>query len=132
MSDTRGNEQRVQGEAMAAVSTALVGLHKEQFGRGPTSARSYLAGADVLVCVLEDVLLPAERKMLALGDHQRVRESRAAFQSATATEFIAAVERIVHRKVRAFASAIDPGTDVVFENFYFERDASSDGASGSQ
>jgi hypothetical protein len=36
----------------------MVKLHKEQFGRGPTNARSYLAGADTLVCTLEDSLLP--------------------------------------------------------------------------
>ena len=46
---------------LTATSNALVALHKEQFGRGPTTARSYFAGPDALVCVLEDVLLPAER-----------------------------------------------------------------------
>ena len=29
---------------LAAVSNALVALHKEQFGRGPTTARSHFAG----------------------------------------------------------------------------------------
>ena len=42
---------------MAAVSRAMVALHKEQFGRGPTRARSHFAGQDALVCVLENVLL---------------------------------------------------------------------------
>jgi uncharacterized protein YbcI len=109
-----------QGPTMAAVSNALVKLHKEQFGRGPTQARAHYAGPNALVCVLEDVLLPAERKLVELGDLGRVRESRTSFQVATETEFIEAVERIVSRKVRSFASAIDPVANVVFENFDFE------------
>jgi uncharacterized protein YbcI len=107
---------------LTAVSNAMVALHKHQFGRGPTNARSYFAGADALVCVLEDVLLPAERKMAEMGEHQRVRESRTAFQVATADEFLAAVEQIVERKVRAFASSTDVENNVVFENFVFEAE----------
>ena len=109
---------------LSAISSALVKLHKEQFGRGPTSSRCGFAGPDALICVLEEVLLPAELKMAAMGDQQRVRESRGAFQSATAAEFTGAVEAIVGRKVRAFASALDVDRNVVFENFLFEHDAS--------
>ncbi len=123
------DETRLEGTTkLAAVSNALVALHKEQFGRGPTTARSHFAGPDVLVTVLEDVLLPAERKLIALGDQQRVREQRAAFQAVTANDFVVAIERIVSRKVRAFASGIDADNNVVFETFYFvSLDAAGDG-----
>ena len=80
---------------LAGISNAMVALHKEQFGRGPMSARSHFAGPNVLVCVLEDALLPAERKLVQMGDHQRVRETRLAFQVATSDEFVRAVEQIV-------------------------------------
>jgi len=113
---------------LQAVSSAMVKLHKEQFGRGATHARADFAGPDVVVCVLHDVLLPAERKLVQMGSQERVRDSRVAFQAATGAEFIAAVEQIVHRKVRAFASGVDPDHNVVFETFLFEpRDAGSDG-----
>jgi uncharacterized protein YbcI len=98
----------------------MVALHKEQFGRGPTSARAEFAGPDMLVCRLQDVLLPAERKMVELGDQNRVRDARVAFQAATAGEFISAVEEAVSRKVVAFASGVDADADVVFEIFSFE------------
>jgi uncharacterized protein YbcI len=113
---------------LAQVSNAMVALHKSQFGRGPTKARSYFAGPDALMCVLEDALLPAERKLTELGDDGRVRDSRTAFQAATADEFISAVEQIVRRTVTAFASAVDPHTSTVFENFVFEAQSSRDGA----
>jgi|SRR3954447_5501426 uncharacterized protein YbcI len=108
-----------------AVATSMVQLHKDQFGRGPTGARAGFSGPDTLVCVLEDALLPAEHKMVMLGDRQRVRESRQAFQAATADEFVATVERICQRKVRAFGSTVDVDAGVVFENFLFASDEAS-------
>ena len=80
--------------ALQAVSAAMVRLHKEQFGRGPRQARANFAGPDALMCVLHDVLLPAELKMIELGDQNRVRDSRVAFQAATQDEFVAAMEQI--------------------------------------
>jgi uncharacterized protein YbcI len=128
MAEIQSNGQRSIG-VLAAVSTAMVSLHKEQFGRGPRRARTNFAGADVLVCVLEDALLPAERTMVLKGDQQRVRESRAAFQAATRDQFVGAVEAIVRRRVVAFASAVDADAGVVWEIYNFESaGARGDGA----
>jgi uncharacterized protein YbcI len=115
---------------LQAVSNAMVKLHKEHFGRGPTQARANFAGPDTLVCVLEDVLLPAELKMVAMGQQARVRESRIAFEAATEAELVAAVEQIVYRKVRAFASGLDPNANVVFETFHLEPRESGDERNG--
>jgi|SRR5215207_2119613 len=122
MTETRLDESRA-GAMLATISNALVSLHKEQFGRGPTSARAHFAGHDTLVCVMEDALLPAERMMVKMGDQQRVRESRTAFQAATSDQFVSAVEGIVQREVNAFASATDPDSGVVWEVFNFTPDA---------
>jgi uncharacterized protein YbcI len=126
MSETRATQA---GQTLAAVSNAIVKLHKEQFGRGPTHARSDFAGRDTLVCTLEDALLPAERAMVESGRTDRVRESRTDLQAATEDLFIRAIEDIVGRKVRAFASAIDPPAGVVFEIFalHSEEDTRTDG-----
>jgi uncharacterized protein YbcI len=112
---------------LAAVSNAMVALHKEQFGRGPTTSRSHFAGPDAIVCILHDVLLPAERKLVEMNHGERVGESRLAFQTATANDFVAAVEQITGRTVAAFASATDVRENVVFENFAFEPLSSNDG-----
>jgi uncharacterized protein YbcI len=123
-------DQRHAGSMLEAVSNAMIRLHKEQFGRGPTHARAFFNGPDGLTCILQDTLLPAEIKMTEIGDAERVRESRVAFQAATEDEFTSAVEAILGRKVRAFASGIDPINNVVFENFLLEpqTDRRSDGA----
>jgi uncharacterized protein YbcI len=126
----RGTQDPSAGNRLQSVSNAMVRLHKEQFGRGPTNARSYFAGPDTLVCTLEDALLPAERTMVEMGEHHRVRESRMFLQVASQEQFVGAVEDLVSRKVRAFASAIDPGPGVVFEIFSFEpEDTHGDGSS---
>jgi uncharacterized protein YbcI len=131
MSDTQPDLERPLN-GLTAVSNALVALHKEQFGRGPTSARTNFAGPDSLVCIFENALLPAERAMVEMGEAQRVRESRMWFQVATSEKFVETVEQIVGRTVRAFASATDPEKGVVMEIFVFEPrdDGAGAGADG--
>lgn len=99
------------GTDLGAVAREMVRLFKDQFGRGPTRARAHWAGPDTVVCVLEDTLTPAERKLVQLGEHQAVREMRMALQHATVPEFCAPVEAITGRKVRAFTSALDTVAD---------------------
>ena len=120
-------DERQSGSALLAFSNAMVKLHKEQFGRGPTKAQSHWAGADALLCVMDDALLPAERTMVDMGEQQRVRESRMFLQVATAAQFVATVETITGRTVRAFASATDPDKGVVMENFILEPETGRDG-----
>jgi uncharacterized protein YbcI len=127
MTDPLTGTQQAGGWLLQDISNAMVALHKEQFGRGPTKAQSHLAGADALICIMEDALLPAERAMVEMGEQQRVRESRMFFQVATADAFVAAVERITGRTVRAFASATDPDRGVVMENFVFAPEPHRDG-----
>ena len=93
------------------VSNTMVRLYKEQFGRGPTKARSHWAGPDALLCVLEKTLTPAERNMVKMGEHQRVRDIRMFFQYATVREFCEPVEQLTGRKVRAFQSSVDTEAD---------------------
>jgi len=98
---------QVQGSPLAEVSNEMVRLYKDLFGRGPTAARTNWAGPDTLVCTLEDTLTPGERNLVAMGEHQRLRDTRMFFQYATTREFGEVVERLTHRKVRAFVSGID-------------------------
>lgn len=105
---------------LAAISNEMVRLYKEQFGRGPTRVRANWCGDDVLSVTLEDTLTHAERNLAALGEHQRVRETRMAFQYATVRDFCEPVERIVGRKIRAFLSSMDTEVSgLSMESFVF-------------
>jgi uncharacterized protein YbcI len=102
------------------VSNSMVRLFKEMFGRGPTKARSYWAGPDCLSVILEDTLTQAERNMVKMGEHQRLRDTRMYFQYATVREFCETVERITGRTVRAFISGLDSEADgLAVETFVF-------------
>jgi uncharacterized protein YbcI len=92
---------------LQAISNEMVRLYKQQFGRGPTSARTYWTGQDALTVLLEDTLTPAERNLARMGEHQRLRDTRTFFQYATVREFCEPVERLTGRKVRSFISGID-------------------------
>ena len=95
----------------------MVRLHKEHLGRGPTKARTYFAGPDTLVSILEDSMTPVERSLTEMGQHARVREIRLLFQYTAEQSFIEAVERATGRTVRSFISGIDAKTDVSTEVF---------------
>jgi uncharacterized protein YbcI len=108
--EQQGYEQAATHEKFSVqmqISNEMVRLYKEQFGRGPTKARTNWAGSDVVVTVLEDTLTPAERNLVKLGEHQRLRDLRMFFQYASVKEFCEPVERLTGRKVRAFHSSID-------------------------
>jgi uncharacterized protein YbcI len=102
----------------AEISREMVRLYKEQFGRGPTRARSEFAGQDILICTLENTFTPAEIRLRDMGEHQRLRDMRLFFQHATEAEFCEIVERVLTRKVRAFISGADTHHDVSAEIFY--------------
>jgi uncharacterized protein YbcI len=112
----------------AEISRQMVKLYKEQFGRGPTKARTDFASPDIVICTLEESLTPAEQRLAELGEHQRLRDTRMYFQHVTEEQFCAIIERILGRQVRAFVSGIDTGKDVSSEVFYLEsRDGGADG-----
>jgi uncharacterized protein YbcI len=110
----------VDRSPMLEISNAMVRLYKEAFGRGPTKARAQFAGADTLVVVLENSLTVAERNLVALGEHQRLREARLFFQYALEDQFRAIVEEALGRRTVAFVSGLDTARDVAIEVFTLE------------
>jgi uncharacterized protein YbcI len=104
----------------AKVSREMVRLYKDQFGRGPTKARTDFAGSDIVICTLENSLTPAEQKLVEMGEHQRLRDLRLYFQHATEAEFCEVIERVLERKVTSFVSGMDVRTDVSSEVFYLQ------------
>jgi uncharacterized protein YbcI len=111
-----GPQQQQQG-MLSAISSEMVRIYKEQFGRGPTKTRTNWAGADVLIVTLERTLTPAEHRLRELGEHKHLRDLRLLFQYADVDIFCDPVERLTGRKVRAFVSGIDTEADLATEIF---------------
>ena len=122
-----GAERR--GFELSELSNAMMRLYKEQFGRGPTKARSVYAGADAVLCTLENSFTPAEQALARMGEHQRLRDTRMFFQYATVREFCEPIERITGRKVRAFVSGLDTEVDgLAIESFALWPEEQQEGA----
>jgi uncharacterized protein YbcI len=115
--------EEARTSVLMEISNAMVRLYKTQFGRGPTAARTHWCGPDALSCFLEDTLTPAERSLVKLGEHERLRDTRIFFQYATVREFCEPVEQITGRTVRSFQSSIDTKVDgLAVETFIFYRE----------
>ena len=104
-------DQEARTSAAMEISNAMVRLYKEHFGRGPTAARTHWCGDSIVTVILEDTLTPAERNLVKMGEHQRLRDLRLFFQYATVREFCEPVEQVTGRKVRAFISGLDTEAD---------------------
>jgi uncharacterized protein YbcI len=110
---------------MLALSNAMTRLYKDLFGRGPTKVRAAYAGPDTIVVTLENTMTQAERNMVRLGDHQRLRDVRLFFQHSSEEQLKRPVEEILGRRVRAFISGIDAEQDVAVEVYILESDGAA-------
>ena len=119
--ESRTVERDERPGQLTQVTRAMVAIYKDQFGRGPTHARSHYAGPDMIICALEDTLTPIEHTLVTLGEHQRLRDIRMLFQHTAEDTFRSAVEEITGRKVIAFTSGFDTNADVATEAFMLER-----------
>jgi len=111
---------------MLEIANAVVRLYKDAFGRGPTKARAQFAGHDVLVVMLENSLTVAERNLVAMEEHDRLREGRMFYQRMLESELRAIVEQTLGRRTVAFISGIDTRRDVAVEVFTLEPDPQLD------
>jgi len=104
-------------ELLAAITDAMVALHKRYHHREPVTAKTMLLGGDLIACVLGGVYTTVEQTMIELQRSPIVQETRSAFQVAMQQRFIAAVERLSGRDVLAFISNHHVGPDIEIELF---------------
>ena len=114
-------DRRDRGQTAAAISNAIAGLHRTNYGRGPMRTRTVM-GSDYVICFLEDVYTPVERTLIEAGRFDTVRETRNAFQDTMREAFSQAVEQVVGRKVIGFLSQVHVDPDLSIETFILEPD----------
>jgi uncharacterized protein YbcI len=98
----------------------------EYTGRGPTKARTTIRG-DVVVVMLQEALLKAERSLINDGNDRQVVDIRRTFQQTMREDLCAAVTDLTGRQVIAFMSDSDLEPDYSAEVFVL---APEDGANG--
>ncbi len=104
------------GATSAAISTAVVQLMHDYTGRGPTQARTSIRD-DIVVVLLGDTLLRAERNLARDGKADLVLTMRQQVQRVMRDDLVAIIEQHTGRTVVAFMSDNHLDPDMAAELF---------------
>jgi uncharacterized protein YbcI len=112
-------ERHSAGELNAAITRAVVRIHSQYVGRGPTKAQTFYRGP-VVVTMLENAMTKAERSLVADGELDVVLGMRQKFQRTMRADMVDEIERITGRKVLAFMSDNHVEPDLAAELFFLD------------
>lgn len=112
------------GKTLLGVTNAIVGLHREFYGRGATRGRTIMQ-ENYVVCFMEDIYTKAERTLIDAGNFEEVHRARLAFQAAMEERFSQAVEEVTGRRVIGFLSQVRTDPDLACEAFMLAPDGDS-------
>jgi uncharacterized protein YbcI len=113
---------------LAEISTTIVGILRDHYGRGPMKAKTY-ALDDIIVCVMRGSgFTPLEKTIMDSGEPDRVVAMREDFQRVMATRYKDAIERLTGRKVLAFLSQAHVEPDITMEIFFVDAPLEGFGA----
>ena len=116
----RGATSRGGGAVRNELSTALVKLYRELFGRGPVTTTTYAFDAGY-VTFLRDVLAPHERVLVLGGRTDLVCQTRAAIREAERERLIGEVQRVTGRPVLHDSFQFQPERNLAIELFWTRR-----------
>lgn len=105
---------------LARISSEMVRAQKEFFGKGPTSAKSYMLD-DMLVTVMRGGLTTAEKTMLEFGHPDQVRGFRQLFENEMTERLTGSIEELTGRTVVNYQSQVMFDPDVIVELFVFDE-----------
>ena len=116
------------GKLLSEISTGIVKLMREHYGRGPIRAKTYVLD-DIVVCVLRGAGFTAlEQTIMDSGDGDRVIAMRENFQGLMAKRYKELIEQLTERKVVAFLSQAHVDPDLTLEVFFIDRPLEGFGA----
>jgi uncharacterized protein YbcI len=126
-----GGESPTGGELNAAIARAVVGIHRHCVARG-TGRGPWVFHGNIVVVVLEDPLVTAERTLAASGHQIRVIRLPEELLKAMRLDLIAAVERLTDREVTALMGQTNVKPAMASQIFVLGRPIHSQpvGASG--
>lgn len=109
----------ITGETLAAISSDIVRLKAQHYGKGPVEAKSYL-NDNFLFVVLKGGITKVEETLIDSGDEDLVRQVRLRFQEQMRPAFVEAVETRTGRRVVQYQSQVIFDPDYSFEVFLLE------------
>jgi uncharacterized protein YbcI len=108
------------GQLLAAISTNIVKILRDHYGRGPMKAKTY-ALDDIIVVVMRGSGFTAlEKTIMDSGEPERVIAMREDFQRVMAGRYRRTIEELTGRKVMAFLSQAHVEPDITMEIFFVD------------
>ena len=116
----RGGIPLAGGHLLAAISTSIVGILRERYGRGPMKAKTY-ALDDIIVVVMRGSGFTAlEQTIMDNGEPDRVIAMREDFQRVMAKRYTQTIQELTGRNVLAFLSQAHVEPDITMEIFFVD------------
>jgi uncharacterized protein YbcI len=119
VSSTEAQNRPSGGSLAADVSRHVVRLFSEYTGRGPTRARTTIRD-NLIVCLTQDTMTKAERRLVAEGEAELVVTIRRKFQTTMRDDLVAGIELMTGRTVLSFMSDHDADGDYAAEVFVLD------------
>jgi uncharacterized protein YbcI len=117
-----GDRQAVLGggQLLAAISTRIVAILRERYGRGPMKAKTYALDDIVVVVMRGSGFTSLEQTIMDSGEPDRIVEMRHDFQRMMTTRFKETIEELTGRNVVAFLSQAHVEPDITVEMFFVD------------
>jgi uncharacterized protein YbcI len=105
------------GRLLAQISTAIVAILREHYGRGPMKAKTYALDDVILVVMRGSGFTALEQTHMDSGHSARVVEMREQFQEMMAKRYKETIKELTGREVVAFLSQAHVEPDITVEMF---------------
>ena len=108
------------GQLLAAVSTQIVAILHEHYGRGPMKAKTYAIDDIIVVVMRGSGFTSLEQTIMDSGEPDRVVAMRHDFQRMMSKRFTETIEELTGRNVVAFLSQAHVEPDITIEIFFVD------------
>jgi uncharacterized protein YbcI len=118
--DIKSGASLAGGQLLAAISTSIVGILRNHYGRGPMKAKTYALDDIIVVVMRGSGFTPLEQTIMDSGEPHRVIDMREEFQRVMAARYKSTIEELTGRKVLAFLSQAHVDPDITMEIFFID------------
>jgi len=117
-----GDSQAVLGggQLLAAISTRIVAILRERYGRGPMKAKTYAIDDIIVVVMRGSGFTSLEQTIMDSGEPDRIVAMRHDFQRMMTKRFKETIEELTGRNVVAFLSQAHVEPDITIEIFFVD------------
>jgi len=115
-----GNSPLAGGDLLAAISTSIVRILRDHYGRGPMKAKTYVLDDLIVVVMRGSGFTRLEQTIMDSGRPDRVVAMREEFQMTMQDRYMQTIKELTGRNVTAFLSQAHVEPDITVEMFFVD------------